>query len=111
MQQQTFRAMIVEESAPGEFVRRIRSRSIADLPAGDLLVFNDTKVIPAELDGHHLTLANGGSELIYTYDTQGPRTGITGLLTDLARAGIRFKDLDTSQSSLEDIFVDLVRQQ
>jgi len=68
-------------------------------------------VIPAELDGHHLTLANGGSELIYTYDTQGPRTGITGLLTDLARAGIRFKDIDTSQSSLEDIFVDLVRQQ
>src|SRR5512143_273494 len=68
-------------------------------------------VIPAELDGHHLTLANGGSELIYTYDTQGPRTGITSLLTDLARAGIRFKDLDTSQSSLEDIFVDLVRQQ
>jgi ABC-2 type transport system ATP-binding protein len=68
-------------------------------------------VIPAELDGHHLTLANGGSELIYTYDTQGPRTGITGLLTDVARAGIMFKDLDTSQSSLEDIFVDLVRHQ
>ena len=67
-------------------------------------------VIPAELDGHHLTLANGGSELIYTYDTQGPRTGITSLLTDLARAGIRFKDLDTSQSSLEDIFVNLLRQ-
>jgi ABC-2 type transport system ATP-binding protein len=56
-------------------------------------------VIPAELDGHHLTLANGGSELIYTYDTQGPRTGITGLL------------IDTTQSSLEDIFVDLVRHQ
>jgi ABC-2 type transport system ATP-binding protein len=66
--------------------------------------------IPAELDGHHLALANGGSELIYTYDTQGPRTGITSLLTDLARAGIRFKDLDTSEDSLEDIFVDLVRQ-
>ncbi len=66
--------------------------------------------IPAELDGHHLSLANGGSELIYTYDTQGPRTGITNLLTDLSRAGIRFKDLDTTQSSLEDIFVDLVRQ-
>ena len=66
--------------------------------------------IPAELEGHHLALANGGSELIYTYDTQGPRTGITGLLTDLSRAGIRFKDLDTTQSSLEDIFVDLVRQ-
>jgi ABC-2 type transport system ATP-binding protein len=66
--------------------------------------------IPAELDGHHLALANGGSELVYTYDTQGPRTGITGLLTDLSRAGIRFKDLDTTQSSLEDIFVDLVRR-
>ncbi len=66
--------------------------------------------IPAELEGHHLSLANGGSELIYTYDTQGPRTGITGLLTDLSRAGIRFKDLDTTQNSLEDIFVDLVRQ-
>jgi ABC-2 type transport system ATP-binding protein len=66
--------------------------------------------IPAELNGHHLTLVNGGSELVYTYDTQASRTGITGLLTDLARAGIRFKDLDTSQSSLEDIFVDLVRQ-
>jgi ABC-2 type transport system ATP-binding protein len=66
--------------------------------------------VPAELASHHLALANGGSELIYTYDTQGPRTGITGLLTDLSAAGIRFKDLDTTQSSLEDIFVDLVRQ-
>jgi ABC-2 type transport system ATP-binding protein len=67
-------------------------------------------VIPAALSGHHLSLANGGSELVYTYDTQGSRTGITGLLTDLASAGIRFKDLDTTQSSLEDIFVDLVRR-
>ena len=66
--------------------------------------------IPAALEGHHLALANGGSELVYTYDTQGPRTGITNLLTDLAAAGIRFKDLDTTQSSLEDIFVDLVRR-
>ncbi len=66
--------------------------------------------IPASLEGHHLALANGGSELIYTYDTQGPRTGITSLLTELAAAGIRFKDLDTTQSSLEDIFVDLVRR-
>ena len=66
--------------------------------------------IPASLDGHHLTLANGGSELIYTYNSQGPRTGITHLLADLAQAGIRFKDLGTNQSSLEDIFVDLVRR-
>jgi ABC-2 type transport system ATP-binding protein len=67
--------------------------------------------IPPGLEGYHLTLANGGSELIYHYDTQGPRTGITGLLTDLSSAGIRFKDLDTTQSSLEDIFVDLVRRE
>ncbi len=66
--------------------------------------------VPPALAGHHLALANGGSELVYTYDTQGPRTGITGLLTDLSQAGIRFKDLDTTQSSLEDIFVDLVRR-
>jgi ABC-2 type transport system ATP-binding protein len=66
--------------------------------------------VPPALASHHLALANGGSELVYTYDTQGPRTGITGLLTDLAQAGIRFKDLDTTQSSLEDIFVDLVRR-
>jgi ABC-2 type transport system ATP-binding protein len=67
--------------------------------------------IPPELNSHHLSLANGGSELVYTYDTQGPRTGITHLLTDLGQAGIRFKDLDTTQSSLEDIFVDLVRRE
>jgi ABC-2 type transport system ATP-binding protein len=66
--------------------------------------------IPSTLDSHDLVLANGGSELVYTYDSQGPRTGITHLLTDLAQAGIRFKDLDTTQSSLEDIFVDLVRR-
>jgi ABC-2 type transport system ATP-binding protein len=75
-----------------------------------LQLHDSLDTIPAALDGHHLALANGGSELIYTYDTQGPRTGITGLLTDLAHAGIRFKDLDTTQSSLEDIFVDLVRR-
>ena len=59
----------------------------------------------------HLTLANGGMDLVYTYDTQAERTGITALLQDLNRAGIRFRDLETTQSSLEDIFVDLVRQE
>ena len=75
-----------------------------------LQLHDSLNAIPIGLAAHHLTLANGGSELVYTYDTQGPRTGITNLLTDLAGAGIRFKDLDTTQSSLEDIFVDLVRQ-
>ena len=67
--------------------------------------------IPTELAAHRLTLANGGSELIYTYDTQGERTGITTLLRDLNQAGIRFKDLHTTQSSLEDIFVGLVSRE
>ena len=66
--------------------------------------------VPASLAAHQLTLGNGGSELIYTYDTQGERTGITALLGDLGQAGIGFRDLHTTQSSLEDIFVDLVRQ-
>ncbi|MBK5198095.1 MAG: ABC transporter ATP-binding protein [Methyloceanibacter sp.] len=76
-----------------------------------LQLHDSLDTLPAGLAAHHLTLVNGGSELIYTYDTQGPRTGIATLLTDLAGAGIRFKDLDTTQSSLEDIFVDLVRRQ
>jgi ABC-2 type transport system ATP-binding protein len=66
--------------------------------------------VPAELAEHRLTLAADGDELVYTYDTQGERTGITALLADLRRAGIRFRDLNTTQSSLEDIFVNLVRQ-
>jgi len=48
--------------------------------------------------------------LIYTYDTQASRTGITALLKDLSEAGIRFRDLETKQSSLEEIFVDLVKR-
>jgi ABC-2 type transport system ATP-binding protein len=66
--------------------------------------------LPSGLATRNLTLAAEGSELIYTYDTQGERTGITTLLKELSDAGIAFKDLNTTQSSLEDIFVDLVRQ-
>ena len=66
--------------------------------------------IPAVLAAHRLTLAADGKELIYTYDTRGEHTGITALLDDIRQAGIRFKDLQTTQSSLEDIFVRLVRQ-
>src|SRR5262249_12398690 len=66
--------------------------------------------VPPALAAHQLTLAPGGKELIYNYDSQGERTGITALLDDLSAAGIAFKDLQTTQSSLEDIFVDLVRQ-
>jgi ABC-2 type transport system ATP-binding protein len=66
--------------------------------------------VPPALSGHRLELAAGGGELVYTYDTRGEPTGITALLTDLAAAGIAFSDLRTSQSSLEEIFVDLVRE-
>jgi len=68
------------------------------------------KTLPPELARHNLALVSDGQELVYTYDTQGARTGITGLLQDLGQAGVRFRDLHTTQSSLEDIFVDLVRQ-
>jgi len=68
------------------------------------------EALPPELARHNLALASDGHELVYTYDTQGARTGITGLLQDLGQAGVRFRDLHTTQSSLEDIFVDLVRQ-
>jgi ABC-2 type transport system ATP-binding protein len=66
--------------------------------------------VPQALAAFHITLGADGCELVYTYDTRSGRTGITDLLDELQRAGIRFKDLQTTQSSLEDIFVDLVRQ-
>jgi ABC-2 type transport system ATP-binding protein len=66
--------------------------------------------LPGSLAAHGLKLSEDGKELLYTYDRRGDRTGITGLLKDLSEAGIRFKDLQTSQSSLEDIFVDLVSE-
>jgi ABC-2 type transport system ATP-binding protein len=65
--------------------------------------------IPPVLAAYNLELSNQGCQLTYNYDTRGERTGITSLLSDLRAAGIRFYDLDTSQSSLEDIFVSLVR--
>jgi ABC-2 type transport system ATP-binding protein len=64
--------------------------------------------IPPQLAGYNLELASKGTELIYTYDAQSERTGIAALLNDLNAAGIKFKDLHTTQSSLEDIFVTLV---
>ena len=66
--------------------------------------------VPAELAGYRLELAAGGSELIYTYDARGDGPGIAALLEALDKAGIVFKDLQTTQSSLEDIFVSLVRK-
>ena len=66
--------------------------------------------IPPSLAQHKLELGNGGTELTYTYETGGEPTGIASLLDELDRAGVRFRDLSTTQSSLEDIFVSLVRE-
>ena len=66
--------------------------------------------VPESLASFKLELAGNGGELVYTYDTRGERTGITALLAAIGEAGIRFKDLRTSQSSLEEIFVNLVRE-
>jgi ABC-2 type transport system ATP-binding protein len=69
------------------------------------------QAIPASLSGHPLELTADGTELTYTYQAKGGHSGIAQLLDDVGRAGLAFKDLRTSQSSLEDIFVSLVREQ
>jgi ABC-2 type transport system ATP-binding protein len=65
--------------------------------------------VPPALAEHKLALSADGRALTFTYDTRAERTGITALLNDMRAAGIGFTDLNTTQSSLEDIFVDLVR--
>jgi ABC-2 type transport system ATP-binding protein len=64
--------------------------------------------IPPELSRFNLSIGDDGSTLIYDYDTQAERTGVATLLGELSRAGLRIRDLQTNQSSLEDIFVGLV---
>ncbi len=66
--------------------------------------------IPLALSAYDLELTRNGLELTYTYDSQAEHTGITALLGDLRRSGIRFHDVKTSQSSLEDIFVELLKK-
>ena len=66
-------------------------------------------VLPAGLDGYQLELAADGTELVFTFDAQAEHTGIAELLRELSKRGVDFKDLQTAQSSLEEIFVSLVR--
>jgi ABC-2 type transport system ATP-binding protein len=94
--------ILVEDKA--ELMRKLGKKQLT-LELRDRL-----DAIPAALAAHDLTLAADGKALIYTYDTRGEHTGITALLDDLHAAGIKFQDLQTTQSSLEDIFVGLVRQ-
>ena len=76
-----------------------------------LMLNKPLPAIPPGLSRFELELADSGNELIYTYDSQRERTGITTLLGELEEAGIAFHDLNTSQSSLEEIFVDLVKRE
>jgi len=93
--------ILVEEKA--ELMRKLGKKQLT------LQLQKSLDSIPDVLAAYHLTLSADGSEMTYTYDTQGERTGITALLKDLNLSGIRFKDLHTTETSLEDIFVDLVR--
>ena len=93
--------ILVEDKT--ELMRKLGKKQLA------LSLQQPLAAVPAALAGYDLSLAADGEELVYTYDTKAERTGITALLQALADAGIRFRDLRTSQSSLEDIFVSLVR--
>ena len=95
--------ILVEEKA--ELMRKLGKKQLT------LHLQKKLDAIPDALAAHRLALAAEGMDLVYTYDTQGERTGITALLQSLNTAGIRFRDLETKQSSLEDIFVGLVRQE
>ncbi len=76
----------------------------------DISLVEPMTVVPPELAEWDLTLADEGHKLRYVFDAQAERTGIPSLLRKVSELGIQFKDLDTSKSSLEDIFVDLVHR-
>ena len=67
-------------------------------------------VIPPELSEWDLSLKNDGGELEYAFDAHAEKTGVPSLLRRLSDLGVAFKDLNTRQSSLEDIFVSLVHR-
>lgn len=94
--------ILVEEKA--ELMRKLGKKELT------LQLQQPLAALPENLSEFGLRLSADGGEIVYTYDTQAERTGITTLLQGLSEAGIRFRDLSTSQSSLEDIFVSLVKE-
>jgi ABC-2 type transport system ATP-binding protein len=94
--------ILVEEKA--ELMRKLGKKELT------IELQKPLEVMPPELEPHGLSLSADKTQLIYLYDTHRERTGITALLNDLNAAGVRFRDLSTKQSSLEDIFVGLVHQ-
>ncbi|MEW6341074.1 MAG: ABC transporter ATP-binding protein [Paraburkholderia sp.] len=93
--------MLVEEKA--ELMRKLGKKQLT------LQLEKPLEQVPAQLAEYRLALSGDGNELIYTYDTERERNSIIALLKALDEAGIRFRDLQTTQSSLEDIFVSLLR--
>jgi ABC-2 type transport system ATP-binding protein len=94
--------ILVEQTA--ELMRKLGKKQMT------LQLHGKLAALPPSLAQFPLELHADGLELVYTYDTRSDRTGITTLLSAVAEAGIRFKDLSTTQSSLEEIFVSLVRR-
>jgi ABC-2 type transport system ATP-binding protein len=97
------RIIVVEEKA--ELMRKLGRKQLV------LQLSEPLAGLPPALAAHALELSADGTHITYTYDTQGERTGIVGLLDAMSAAGIEFKDLSTTQSSLEDIFVSLVHEE
>ena len=94
--------ILIEEKA--ELMRKLGKKQLT------LQLHERLDRVPGSLAGYHLELAADGNELVYTYDAQTEHTDITALLSLLTEAGVRLKDLQTKQSSLEEIFVDLVKE-
>ena len=92
--------ILVENKA--ELMRKLGKKRLT------LQITDRLDAVPAPLSGFNLALGGDGRELMYEYDTQAERTGVATLLGELSRAGIRIRDLFTTQSSLEEIFVGLV---
>jgi ABC-2 type transport system ATP-binding protein len=95
--------ILVEEKA--ELMRKLGKKQLT------LLLDAPLDAVPPDLARYGLVRSPDGAELTYTYDSKGERSEIPLLLADLGRAGIKFHDLNTAESSLEDIFVSLVRPQ
>ena len=91
---------------------REKERLMRELGKKQLMLELDEPLgsIPPGLESYNLEFGASSSELIYSYDTHAEHTGITALLSELSSAGIRFHDVKTTQSSLEEIFVDLVKR-
>jgi len=89
-----------------------KARLMRDLGKKQLILELDTplEAIPGSLSAFSLEFGPTNSELVYNYDTRAEATGITSLLRELGEAGIRFHDVKTKQSSLEEIFVGLVKR-